>query len=267
MANAAPKAAGVDRFLWNRTSTVARTDSQLVQRFLSRTNETAEAAFTVLVERYSPIVHRVCIDVLGCPHEAQDAAQAVFLVLARKARSIRIPGSLGPWLHGVAIRVARRAKSEAARRRAAERRKAEITQERDTAEPRPEVMDHDALHEEINRLPEKYRQPIVLFYLQGQTQPETARTLGWPLGTVQIRLHRGRERLRSRLARRRAGMIALTSFKPDDRALPSTWYARTGVVRDHRTRRGPLRRRQGNRRAGSTVCGRTRRVGNRGDAW
>jgi RNA polymerase sigma factor (sigma-70 family) len=213
MPNAAPTAAGVEPSLRNRASTIVRTDAQLVQRFLSRTNETAEAAFTVLVERYSPIVHRVCIDVLGCPHEAQDAAQAVFLVLARKARSIRIPGSLGPWLHGVAIRVARRAKSEAARRRATERRKAELTHERDNAEPGPEVMDFAALHQEIDRLPEKYRQPIVLFYLQGQTQPETARTLGWPLGTVQIRLHRGRQRLRSRLTRRGAGMIALKASK------------------------------------------------------
>ena len=72
-------------------------------------------------------------------------------------------------------------------------------------------MDHAELHEEIDRLPEKYRQPIILCYLQGQTQPQAARTLGWPLGTVQIRLHRGRERLRSRLTRRGAGAIALTS--------------------------------------------------------
>jgi RNA polymerase sigma factor (sigma-70 family) len=214
MSNAAPTATRVDPSLGNRASTIARTDEQLLQRYLSGTNEPAEAAFAALVERYSPIVHRVCIDVLGCSHDAQDAAQAVFLVLARKARSIRKPGSLGPWLHGVALRVARRAKSEAARRRAAERKKAEITHESDTADSGPEVMDHAALHDEINRLPEKYRQPIVLFYLQGQTQPETARALSWPLGTVQIRLHRGRERLRSRLARRGAGMIGLTGSNP-----------------------------------------------------
>ncbi len=210
MAHAAPTAPRVDTSLRNRASKVARTDPQLLQQFVSGTSETAEAAFAALLERYTPIVHRVCIDVLGCSHEAQDAAQAVFLVLARKARSIRKPESLGPWMHGVAVRVARRAKSEAARRRAAERRKAEITHERHTAESGPEVMDHAELHEEINRLPDKYRRPIILFYLQGQTQPETARTLGWPLGTVQIRLHRGRERLRSRLTRKGVGMIALT---------------------------------------------------------
>lgn len=209
MAHAAPTAQRGDPSLWNRVSTIASTDEQLLQQFLSGTNETAEAAFAALVEKYRGIVHRVCIDVLGCSHEAQDAAQAVFLVLARKARSIRKPESLGPWLHGVAFRVAQRAKSEAARRRAVERKKAELTHERDRAELGPEVMDYAELHEEINRLPEKYRRPIVLFYLQGQTQPETARTLGWPLGTVQIRLHRGRERLRSRLTRRGVGVIAL----------------------------------------------------------
>jgi RNA polymerase sigma factor (sigma-70 family) len=210
MAHAAPAAPRVDPSLWNRSSDIASTDKHLLQQFLSETDETAEAAFAALVERYGPIVHRVCLDVLGCPHEAQDAAQAVFLVLARKARSIRKPASLGPWLHGVALRVARRARSEAAQRRAAERKKAAITHERDNAEWGGEVMYYDELHEEINRLPDKYRQPIVLVYLQGQTQPQAARTLGWPLGTVQIRLHRGRARLRSRLARHGAGLIGLT---------------------------------------------------------
>ena len=210
MARAAPAAPRVDASFRNRALTTGRTDEQLLQQFLSGTDETAETAFAALVERYSPIVHRVCLDVLGCSHEAQDTAQAVFLVLARKARSIRKPESLGPWLHGVAFRVARRAKSEAAQRRAAERKKAEFTQECDNAEWGPDVMDYAELHEEINRLPDKYRQPIVLCYLQGQTQSQAARMLAWPLGTVQIRLHRGREQLRSRLTRRGAGLIALT---------------------------------------------------------
>ena len=84
----------------------AGTDAQLLQGFLSGTDESAECAFAALVERHSPVVHRVCFDILGNRHEAQDAAQAVFLVLARKGRSIRKPESLGPWLHGVALRVA-----------------------------------------------------------------------------------------------------------------------------------------------------------------
>ena len=108
----------------------AWSDEQLLREFLSRTDESAEAAFATLIERHGPIVHRVCLDVLRDREEARDAAQAVFLVLARKAGSIRKPESLGPWLHGVAFRVARRARSEDARRRAAERRKAEIMHRR-----------------------------------------------------------------------------------------------------------------------------------------
>jgi RNA polymerase sigma factor (sigma-70 family) len=210
MARATLAARGAVPLEWNDDSDVVRTDAHLLQQFLCQNDERAEAAFATLVERYGPIVHRVCFDVLGSWDEAQDAAQAVFLVLARKARSIRKPGSLGPWLHGVALRVARRARSEAAKRRAAERRKAEITHERDTAKSGLERMEHAELHEEIHRLPEKYRQPIILCYMQGQTQEEAAQALGWPLGTVQIRLHRGRERLRTRLSRR-TGLIALTA--------------------------------------------------------
>ena len=219
MARAAPTA-GMVQSLWTHDVTPVKTDEQLLKQFLSGRGQPAESAFAALVERYGAIVYCVCLDVLGCSHEAQDAAQAVFLVLARRARSIRKPDSLGPWLHGVAVRVARRAKRDAARRRAAERRKAEITQERNTAESRPELMDRAELHDEIDRLPDKYRQPIILCYLQGQTQPQAARTLGWPLGTVQIRLHRGRERLRSRLTRRGAGAIALTSADLTTRLSP-----------------------------------------------
>ena len=192
-------------------STIARTDQQLLEEFVSRSDESAEAAFASLVERYSPIVHSVCVDVLGDPHEAQDAAQAVFLVLARKARSIRKPESLGPWLHGVAVRVAQRARSVAGRRRLVERRKAEMMYELRSVSSGPEPMDYFELHEEINRLPQKYRLPIILCYLQGKSQIQAAQALGWPLGTVQIRLHRGKERLRSTLIRRGAGLVPLTS--------------------------------------------------------
>ena len=109
--NAAPATV---QALGNPHSTADRTDGQLLLDFLSRSDEPAESAFTALVERHGPIVQRVCLDVLGNRDEAHDAAQAVFLVLARKARSIRKPESLGPWLHGVALRVARHGKREAA---------------------------------------------------------------------------------------------------------------------------------------------------------
>ena len=212
MARPAPTAPGVLASPSNREPPIVRSDKQLLHQFIAGSSERAEAAFATLVERYGPIVHRVCLDVLGCPHDAQDAAQAVFLVLARRARSIRRPESLGPWLHGVAVRVARRARSEAARRRVVERKKAEMTHEQGIANSgTAKLRTALSFDEEIDRLPEKYRQPIILCYMQGQTQEEAAQTLGWPLGTVQIRLHRGRERLRSRLTRRRgAGLSAVT---------------------------------------------------------
>jgi RNA polymerase sigma factor (sigma-70 family) len=205
----APTAPEMVSSLRNSDGEVIRTDEQLLRQFLSHQGEVAEAAFATLVERYGPIVHRVCRDVLGSSHEAQDAAQAAFLVLARKARSIRKPESLGAWLHGVALRVARHANSEAARRRAAERKKAENMLEFHDPRSASDKFDHAALHDEISRLPEKYRRPIILCYLQEQTQTQAADALGWPLGTVQIRLHRGRERLRSRLASRGAALSAL----------------------------------------------------------
>ncbi len=227
-----------------------RTDGALLQQFVSRVDPVAaEAAFTALVDRHGPIVYRVCLDVLGSPHEAEDAAQAVFLVLARKARSIRKPESLGPWLHGVALRVARHAQREAVRRRVAERNKATIMRQRETAELGSDPMDYAELHEEIDRLPDKYRRPIILCYMQGQTQAQAALTLNWPLGTVQIRLHRGRERLRSRLTRRarpdRPDKIRVGDFAHD----PSR-RTRARLDRDNRARRGPIRRRSRDGRAG-----------------
>jgi RNA polymerase sigma factor (sigma-70 family) len=193
----------------DRGETVVWSDEQLLRQFLSRTDESAEAAFATLIERHGPIVHRVCLDVLRDREGARDAAQAVFLVLARKAGSIRKPESLGPWLHGVALRLARRARSEEARRQAAERGKGEIMLRRQTPDVGPEPFGDAELHEEVERLPEKYRKPIILCYMQGRTQAEAAEELGWPLGTVQVRLHRGRDRLRSKLMRRGVGPIVL----------------------------------------------------------
>jgi RNA polymerase sigma factor (sigma-70 family) len=186
-------------------------DERLLRQFLARSDWSAEAAFAVLIERHGPVVHRVCLDIVRDSDEAQDAAQAVFLVLARKAGSIQKPGSLGPWLHGVALRVARHVRGTTVRRMEAERRKAELIYRNRRQESGPEPMDHTDLHVEIDRLPQKYRQPIIQCYMIGQTQAQAAETLGWPLGTVQIRLHRGRERLRARLTRGGAGIVGLTS--------------------------------------------------------
>ena len=176
-------------------------DEVLVQRFLTARDGADQVAFTALVERHGPMVFGVCREVLGNAHDAQDAFQATFLVLARKAGSVRNADSLASWLHGAALRVAMRAKAVAARRRVYERRGAAIKAaelERRGHAPAwwPE------LHEEIARLPERYREPVVLYYLEGMTTEDAALRIGCPHGTILSRLSRARERLRRRLDRR-----------------------------------------------------------------
>jgi RNA polymerase sigma factor (sigma-70 family) len=176
----------------------SQSDRQLLEQFVANRDE---AAFAALLKRHGPLVLGVCRHVLGDVHAAEDAFQATFLVLARKAGSIRRCESLGPWLYRVAINIAKTAKTSAAQRQAHERRAAAMSQ---TSGPEP-VLWHDwqpLLHEEINRLPEKYRAAVVLCYLEGQTNAEAAHNLGWPVGTVKGRLARARDLLRSRLVRR-----------------------------------------------------------------
>jgi RNA polymerase sigma-70 factor (ECF subfamily) len=200
-------------------------DGQLLDRFASRRDdEGAEAAFTALVERHGPMVLRVCRGVLGDVHEAQDAFQAVFLVLARKAGSIRERDTVGPWLHGVATRVSAKAKARAASRRAHDRKAAERVRPHSAQDAEPSWMWAE-LHEEVDRLPETYRAPVVLCYLEGLTNEEAAGRLRWPVGTVKIRLSRARERLRRRLTRRglapAVGLLGAATAS-DAAALPPT---------------------------------------------
>ncbi|WP_435019330.1 sigma-70 family RNA polymerase sigma factor [Tundrisphaera sp. TA3] len=176
-------------------------DGQLLRRFLGSTDEAARAAFDALVARHGPMVLRACRRATGDPHDAQDAFQATFLILARKAGSIRDGESLAGWLHGVAIRVAGRGRVDAARRRLIERRAAASR----ALDARPEdfaAEPWDGLHEEIERLPGRYREPVVLCYLEGLTAEAAAARIGCPRGTVLSRLSRARERLRAGLARR-----------------------------------------------------------------
>ena len=177
------------------------TDGQLLGRYLSPCEGGAQAAFTALVERHGPMVLKVCRQVLGDSHDAEDAFQATFLVLLRKAGSVRNADSVASWLHGVAYRVSRRAKADAIQRRAHERRVAEMRAFRhDREADRPESWTE--LHEEIARLPARYREPLVLCYLEGLTTGVVAQRLRCPQGTILSRLSRGRERLRARLTRR-----------------------------------------------------------------
>jgi HlyD family secretion protein len=174
-------------------------DGQLLERFAVDRSEAAELAFAVLIERHGPMVLRVCRAVLADPHDTEDAFQATFLVLVKKAGGLWVRDSLGPWLHQVAYRTACCARLAAARRRRHEGRAAAVRQETHT------VNSNDLgslLHEEIERLPERYRAPVVLCDLEGRTHQQAARHLGWPVGTVKSRQARGHERLRERLRRR-----------------------------------------------------------------
>ena len=166
------------------------TDGQLLERFATRGGEAAELAFAAIVERHGPMVLRVCRHALVDPHDAEDAFQATFLILVKQARSLWVADSLGPWLHRVAHRVATRARSSAARTREHERRaaaaRAAWSGDRRDCE---EIVAF--LHEEIDRLPEQYRVPVVLCDLQGLTHEKAARHLGWPVGTLKTRAGAG----------------------------------------------------------------------------
>jgi RNA polymerase sigma factor (sigma-70 family) len=172
-------------------------DEELLGQFVVRRDE---GAFASLLERHGPLVLGVCRQVLGDAHEAEDAFQATFLILARKAGSIRRQEALAAWLHRVALNVSRTARARTARRRVNERQAVLMAQ----ASPAEEANAswQPVLHEEVDRLPEKYRVPVVLCYFEGKTHDEAARRLSWPVGTVKGRLARARDLLRARLARR-----------------------------------------------------------------
>jgi len=173
-------------------------DGQLLQRFL---RERDEAAFAVLLKRHGGLVRGVCRYLLADPADQDDAFQATFLLLVRKAASVRRVEALGPWLHRVACRVALTARRTAARRRTHERQVPAMT----PIDPVAEAARNDwapILHEEVNRLPEKFRQAVVLCYLEGKSTAEAAELLHWPVGSVKVRLLRARELLQQRLARR-----------------------------------------------------------------
>jgi RNA polymerase sigma factor (sigma-70 family) len=175
------------------------TDGQLLERFASLKGDAAEQAFTTLVQRHGPMVLRVCRGVLADAMETEDAFQATFLVLVKKARKLWVDDSLGPWLHQVALRTASCARADAARRQKHERAAALPALKSYTE---PDRESGQLLHEEIDRLPERFRVPVVLCDLEGRTHEQAARHLGWPVGTVKSRLTRARERLRDRLTRR-----------------------------------------------------------------
>lgn len=176
-------------------------DAELLDNFVRRRDE---AAFEVLVWRHGSMVLSVCRRVLRDAQDAEDAFQATFLVLARKAAGIGTGASLAGWLYRVAYRVALRARSRTGR-------VGPLPEELPAAPATEDAVWRDlrpVLDEEVNRLPEKYRLPVVLCYLQGHTNEEAARQLGCPRGTILSRLARARDRLRARLTRRGLALAA-----------------------------------------------------------
>jgi RNA polymerase sigma factor (sigma-70 family) len=180
----------------------ARPDPELLARFLDHQDE---AAFEALVLRHTPAVRAACRGWLRSPADIDDAAQATFLVLVRRARSIRDRAALGRWLYAVAVNVARR-----------------LRRQRTVSCPVPENLPGrppaayddlgDLLAEEVARLPEKYRLPVQLCYAAGLTAAEAAQRLGWPRGTVLTRLAWARGRLQKSLRRRGVAPVALAAL-------------------------------------------------------
>jgi RNA polymerase sigma-70 factor (ECF subfamily) len=183
-------------------------DGKLLERYVAKHDENA---FAALVQRYGPLVIGVCERILQHSHDAEDAFQATFLVLARRAATLDGRGPLGNWLYAVAYRTAIKTRQNATRRRARELQVLTMSTGLSRNEEEPEWCDlRPLLDEELNQLPTKYRAPLVLCYLEGKTQEQAAHELGWPTGSMSRRMNRARELLQARLARR--GLAMSTGF-------------------------------------------------------
>ncbi len=211
-------------------SLVGLTEEELLARFLERRDPRALEA---IVDRHGALVLTVCRQLLADPNDVDDAFQATFLVLIRKAGSVRRPGSLASWLYGVAYRTALRLKRTS-------RPISLLTDQVETSVSCPTVEQEQVslLHQEIDRLPEKYRQPIVLCYFEGLTHDDAAARLCWPVGTVRGRLARARDRLRDRLDRRGVSLSvglpgALDRLRSGSAALPEGLLRSTTTFLEH----------------------------------
>jgi len=178
-------------------SDLAQTDAQLLDRFARRRDE---SAFAALVARHGPMVLSVCRRLLPDFQDAEDAFQAAFLILARKASTIQSRSLLGPWLYGVSWRVAVRLRGRSARRRQRERSDVDL-HTLPTDDPAWSDLAQE-VHQEVQRLPDAYRSVVILCILEGRTTEEAAQLLGRPIGTIKSRLARARVLLQARLLRR-----------------------------------------------------------------
>jgi len=176
------------------------TDRQLLHRFVSVNDPDA---FKVLIDRHGPMVLSVCRSVLSEQHDVEDAFQTTFVTLARRAGTIKHSDTIAPWLHRVALRVAHKSRLKARQDQAHARIR------RDSGPARPmDPADRSVfplLREEVSRLPDHYRLPVVLCYLEGKTNVQAAAQLNRPVGTIKGRLSRARQTLRDRLSRRGLG--------------------------------------------------------------
>ena len=192
------RAANDIRKLWDAGTVSGLSDAQLLERITANHDE---HAFDALIARHGPLVWSVCRSILSDSHDVEDAFQASFLILVRKARSLRVGDSLCGWLYRVSYRVAQEARARRLKRQVRER----STVDEALVAADPERADDELLtilSREIDRLHEKYRLPIVLCRLKGVTHQEAALQLGWPPGTVGTRLARGLNLLQTRMRRR-----------------------------------------------------------------
>jgi RNA polymerase sigma factor (sigma-70 family) len=212
-----------------RQDRAGKMDGQLLASFIDQKDD---AAFEALVRRHGPMVFGVCRRVVGNHHDAEDAFQATFLVLARKASSVRPRERVANWLHGVALRTAMKAKAMTMKRRGREKQVAEM--------PQPEANQQDQWHDlqplldqELTVLPENYRLPILLCDLEGKTIKAAAEQLGWPQGSLAGRLARGRKLLARRLTSRgvvlSAGSLAVAVSQHGASAGLPTWLVQSTV--------------------------------------
>ena len=201
------------RTLLEAGATGSLTDARLVERFVVGVDQEREDAFTALVERHGPMVRGVCRRMLVDPADADDAFQAVFLILARKAGALRRAEGLKPWLHGVAVRVAKESRRRSERIRA---REGGALVDVPAPAARDDLFElRAAVDEELNRLPKRHREPILLCDLEGAPRREAARRLGLAEGTLSSRLARGRSLLRDRLTRRGLSVGSLIPLFPE----------------------------------------------------
>jgi RNA polymerase sigma factor (sigma-70 family) len=205
------------------------TDAQLLERFANRRDE---EAFAALVARHGAMVFNVCQRTLHNDADAEDACQATFLILARKCRSIRKKASVGSWLHGVALRAASTLRKQMVRRRERDKGATPLSETNPVAEITWREV-RTILDEEIERLPEKFKGPVLLCFLEGKAHNEGAQELGWSLTTFRGRLERARELLRQALSRRGITLSGalLATLLAEKTALAISPYLMIAVVK------------------------------------